>query len=281
LGFDDNINFGYQDETIDLVGFGTITLDPSAIKQKSSFVESSFQIKQNKNHGKNKGSFALLGLKHRDYLQKGDYNITDLDLRKGFLWTQKKKQFQLNFRVRPVMLGGKLYSNTIGVDAISRKSINKSLIGSLSLSLDNYDQKQIDAADRKRAFVVGRLDKQHADSSHMVSAYIGKEWPDNNVGDIYSRDIAGLSYRVTQDWNNKNKSFLNLDYIRYDYQGKYPISPFDRHDDRFMLKVGHEIDIQKNTAINFAVRHINNQSSLKLYDAERNEISVGIRYDWN
>ncbi len=281
LGYDDNINFGYQDDTIDLIGFGTIALDRNAVKQKSGFAESSFQIKQNKSLDKKRSSFALARLKHRDYFQNGDYNITDLDLRKGFLWNQNKRQFQLNFRARPVMLGGKLYSNTIGVDAITRRSIGNGLIGTLSLSLENYDQKVIDAADRKRALVVGRLDNQKGDTTHMVSAFLGKEWPDDDAGDIYSRDILGLSYRLTQNWNAKNKSFLNLDYRRYAYQGQYAISPFDRDDDRFTIKAGHEFDIKKDTAITFAIRHINNQSSLKLYDAERNEISVGVRYDWD
>ncbi len=281
LGYDSNINFGYEDDTIDLIGFGTIALDPNAVKQKSGFAESSFQIKQNKNINRTRSSFALARIKHRDYFKNGKYNITDLDLRKGFLWNQKNKQFQLNFRARPVMLGGNLYSNTIGVDAITRKSLGDRLIGSLSLSLENYDQKRIDAADRKRAFLVGRIDTQNGDATHMLSAYLGKEWADENAGDIYSGDIAGLSYRFTQNWNGKNKSFLNVDYRRYEYHGQYPISPFDRDDDRFILKIGHELDIQKNTAITFAARHVSNRSSLELYDADRNEISVGVRYDWD
>ena len=281
IGYDDNINFGYQDDTIDLIDFGTISLDPSAIRQKSGFVESSFQIKQNKSLDRKQSSYALARLKHRDYLKNGDYNVTDLDLRKGFLWNQKDKQLQLNLRARPVLLGGKLYSNTFSIDTIVRKSLSEGLIGSLSLTLENYDQKRIDLADRKRAFTVGRIDTQKGDSTHMFSAYLGKEWADKKAGKIYSSDIAGVSYRLTQNWNGQNKSFLNLDYRRYQYQGQYSISPFDRDDNRLIVKAGHELDINKNTAITFALRHIKNQSSLELYDAKRNEISVGVRYDWD
>ena len=281
IGYDDNINFGYQDDTIDLIDFGTISLDPSAVRQKSGFVESSFQIKQNKSHDRKRSSYALARLKHRDYLKNGDYNLTDLDLRKGFLWNQKDKQLQLNLRARPVLLGGKLYSNTFSIDTIVRKSLIEGLIGSLSLTLENYDQKRIDLADRKRAFAVGRIDTQKGDSTHMFSAYLGKEWADKKAGKIYSSDIAGVSYRLTQNWNGQNKSFLNLDYRRYQYQGQYAISPFDRDDNRLIVKAGHELDINKNIAITFALRHIKNQSSLELYDAKRNEISVGVRYDWD
>jgi len=281
IGYDDNINFGYQDDTIDLIGFGNITLNPSAVQQKSGFAESSFQIKQDVSHTKKHSSYTLAQIKHRDYLQKGDFNVTDLDLRKGLLWNQKNKQFQLNFRARPVMLDGKLYSNTMGIDAITRRSLKKGLIGTVSLSLENYDQKPIEAADRKRAFVVGRLDTQKGNATHMVSAYLGKEWADESVGDIYSGNIAGLSYRLTQNWNTKNKSFLNLDYRHYDYQGRYAIAPFDRDDNRVVVKAGHEFEIQKNTAITFALGHIKNNSSLKLYDTKRNEISVGVRYAWD
>ncbi len=281
IGYDDNINFGYQDDTIDLVDFGTITLAPSAVQQKSGFVESSFQIRQNKSLDRKRSSYALARIKHRDYLKNGDYNTTDLDLRKGFLWNQKNKQLQINLRARPVLLGGKLYSNTISLDTIVRKSLREGLIGSLSLTLENYDQKRIDLADRKRAFTVARIDTQKGNATHMFSTYLGKEWADEKAGEIYSSDIAGVTYRLTQNWNAKNKSFLNLDYRRYEYQGRYAISPFDRNDNRLIVKAGHEIDINKNTAITFAARHIRNQSSLELYDAERNEISVGVRYDWD
>jgi len=281
LGYDNNINFGYQGDTIDLIGFGEITLDPSAVKQGSGFAESSFQIKQHKNLSTKRSSFTLGRLKHRDYFKNGDYNLTDLDLRKGYLWNKNKQQFQLNLRARPVLLGGNLYSNTFGIDAIYRKGLSEGLIGSLSLSLENYDQKLIEEADRKRAFVVGRLDTQKGDTTHMISAYLGKEWADESAGDIYSSDIAGLSYRVTKNWNGQNKSFLNLDYRHFDYQGRYQFAPFNRDDDRFVVKAGHEIDINKNTAITLALRHISNESSLELYDAERNEISIGVRYDWD
>ena len=281
IGYDDNINFGYQDDTIDIIEFGTITLDPSAVRQKSGFIESSFQIKQNKSLDKKRSSYALARIKHRDYLKNGDYNLTDFDLRKGFLWNRKDQQLQINLRARPVLLGGKLYSNTLSLDTIARKSLSEGLIGSLSLTLENYDQKRVELADRKRAFTVARVDTQKGDATHMLSAYLGKEWADKKAGEIYSSDIAGVTYRLTQNWNGQNKSFLNIDYRRYSYQGQYSISPFDRDDNRLIVKAGHEIDVSKNTAITFALRHIKNKSSIELYEAERNEISLGVRYDWD
>ncbi len=281
IGYDDNINFGYQDDTIDIIEFGTITLDPSAVRQKSGFIESSFQIKQNKSLDKKRSSYTLARIKHRDYLKNGDYNLTDFDLRKGFLWNRKDQQLQINLRARPVLLGGKLYSNTLSLDTIARKSLSEGLIGSLSLTLENYDQKRVELADRKRAFTVARVDTQKGDATHMLSAYLGKEWADKKVGEIYSSDIAGVTYRLTQNWNGQNKSFLNIDYRRYSYQGQYSISPFDRDDNRLIVKAGHEIDVSKNTAITFALRHIKNKSSIELYEAERNEISLGVRYDWD
>lgn len=281
IGYDDNINFGYQDDTIDIIEFGTITLDPSAVRQKSGFIESSFQIKQNKSLDKKRSSYALARIKHRDYLKNGDYNLTDFDLRKGFLWNRKDQQLQINLRARPVLLGGKLYSNTLSLDTIARKSLSEGLIGSLSLTLENYDQKRVELADRKRAFTVARVDTQKGDATHMLSAYLGKEWADKKAGEIYSSDIAGVTYRLTQNWNGQNKSFLNVDYRRYSYQGQYSISPFDRDDNRLIVKAGHEIDVSKNTAITFALRHIKNKSSIELYEAERNEISLGVRYDWD
>ncbi|GAA0424040.1 hypothetical protein GCM10009133_35730 [Cocleimonas flava] len=281
FGYDDNINFGYDNAEIDLPDFGVVTLNDSSVKQGSGFAEGKFQFKHRTLKNKVKSTFFTANATHREYFKNSDFNVTDLDLRTGITFNHAKKQYQLVGRTRPVMLGGELYSNTIGVDAIARKSIGSSQVGSLKLSIEKYDNKKVTLSDRSRAIVSGRIDKQVGDTQHQLNLYLGKEWPDKSEGKQYSRNISGIGYWAVKEWNKKDRTYLGLDYRHYKHQQAYAIYDNKRSDDRFIFKVGHEHRFNDELAFVAQARHINNQSNLDLYDAKRNEVKVGIRYDWD
>ena len=281
FGYDDNINFGYDNSEIDLPGFGSVILDSSSVKQGSGFADVKFQFKHRTLKNKVKSTFITANVTHRDYFKNSDFNLTDLDLRTGIILNQANKQYQLLARTRPLMLDGELYSNTIGIDAIARKSIGSSKIGSLKLSVEKYDNKKVSLSDRSRAILSGRIDKQTGDTQHQLNLYLGKEWPDKSEGKQYSRDISGIGYWAVKEWNKKDRSYLGLDYRHYKHQQAYAIYTDKRSDDRFIFKIGHEHRFNDELAFIAQARHINNKSNLDLYDAKRNEVKVGIRYDWD
>ena len=280
LGYDDNLNFGVDNELIDLPVFGTVRLNPDSVKQSSGFAESRFQIQQRKARNKKSSTFAMANLTHRDYFKNGDFNLTDIDLRTGILWNKENRQYQLIARDRPVLLGGILYSNTIGLDMIARQALANRQLASISLSVENYDYKPLANADRKRAYLTGRYDFNQANSFHRISTSVGKEWPDDDDGDQFSRDITAISYQLTQNWNVKNKSFFGVNYGQYQHQGNNTLSSEKRKDKRTVIDAGHDLQINDRTSIIFSLRHIRNDSNLDLYDAKRNEVRMGVRYEW-
>ena len=281
VGYDDNVNFGADNEFIDLPVFGEVKLNPDSVKKGSGFTESRLQIQQRKVRNNQSSTFALVNMNHRDYFKGGDYNLTDVDFRTGILWNRGQRQYQLILRDRPILLGGSLYSNTIGLDAIARKALNKNKLASVSLSLENYDYKPLAEADKKRAYLSARLDFNQGNILHQISTSLGKEWPDEGEGKQYSRDIAAVSYRMTQNWNARNKSFFGINYGQYKHREAGSLSSEKRKDKRAIINAGHEMQLNDKTAILFSLRHINNNSNLDLYDASRNEVSVGVRYEWN
>ncbi len=281
FGYDDNINFGYDNSEIDLPDFGVVSLDDSSVKQGSGFAEAKFQFKHRTLKNKVTNTFFTANATHRDYFKNSDFNLTDLDLRTGLTFNHAKKQYQLVGRTRPILLDGKMYSNTIGIDVIARKSIGSSKIGSVKLSIEKYDNKKVSLSDRSRAILSGRIDKQSGDTQHQLNLYLGKEWPDKSEGKQYSRDISGVGYWAVKEWNKKNRSYLGLDYRHYKHQKAYAVYPDKRKDDRVTFKIGHEYRFNDELALITQVKHINNRSNLDLYDAKRNEVKVGIRYDWD
>ena len=184
-------------------------------------------------------------------------------------------------RDRPVFLDEQLHSNTVGADAIVRKAIGKGKVVSASIAVENYDNKSSSLTDRKRAMLGVSWDKNNGKLQHQLNASLGSEWPDDKAGEQFSRDIAGVGYKLTRDWNAKHKSFMNMDYRYYKHKAAYPLFPDKRSDNRYIIKAVHEWQFSDKAAILFSARHINNNSNLELYDAKKNEIQVGIRYEWD
>ncbi len=281
IGYNDNINFGSENTDVELPGFGIIALNPSAIKQQSAFAEAKFQIRKRNNKNRLMNTFLVANLTHRTYFKESDFDFTSLGFRAGVTFNKRKNQYQFVVKDQPVFLDGSLHSNTLGVDLIARKSIGDAKVVSVSLSIENYDNKTTPLSDRKRALLGLRLDQHIGETQNQFNLYGGTEWPNKNAGKQFSRNIVGVGYRATKDWNSRNKSFLNLDYRRYKHKAAYPVFPDKRKDERYIVTAQHEWQFSDSATVLFTARHTNNMSNLDLYDAKRNEVKVGIRYEWD
>jgi tetratricopeptide (TPR) repeat protein len=281
VGYDDNINFGFDDQLIDLPGLGIIKLNPTSIRQGSGFIESKLQFQQKKLRNRQQGTFVIANLRHRDYFKNGDFNLTDVDLRTGLLLYEKNRQYQFIVRDRPIFLGGKLYTNILGADVIASQGMGVGNILSASFSAEKYDHKKIALADRARAYLTVNYDTQTSNLQHRISSYLGKEWADEAGGKQFSRNIQGLGYKLTKNWDVNNKSYLSMDFRHYKHQAASAVSPEKRDDDRIIISSGHEWQTTDKTAIVFSARHIRNKSNVNLYDANRNELKIGVRYEWD
>lgn len=281
VGFDDNINFGFDDDEIVLPVFGNITLNPNSVKQESAFAETKFQLNYQKADSNKFNRFATAALTHRDYIDNGDFNISDLAFRTGFTYNKNKYQYQLVVRDRPVFLDGEFYTNTVGIDAALRRGIGLGSVFTTSLTLEDYSHKVDFLRDRTRAIVSAKYDKKAGNNIHQFSAFYGMEFAEEDAGEQFSRDLAGVGYRIVRNWNKKNKSYLKLDYQQNKHQAPYPIYPDARKDDRISLKVGHERKLSKDWDVLLSLQYTDNDSNLTLYDVTRTEAKIGIRYEWD
>lgn len=280
VGYDTNINFGTNNSEINLPGFGLVTLNKSAVKQASGFAEAKFQLMR-KMSSKTKKSFLLANISHRKYFKNTDFDLTDLDLRSGFSFVYNDKKYQFVVRDRPVFLDGNFYSNTFGVDAVLKNKLATDMVMSTSLSFENYDNEKSHLIDRKRALLGIKLEQASRKNQYQYSAYMGKEFADKKAGKQFSRNIMGLAYKGSHEWNSNNTSFVSLAYKNYKHQAAYPVFPTKRKDDRLTVRVRHERKLTKKTTLIFSASHTNNRSNLDLYDAKRNEAKIGIHYEWD
>ncbi len=280
IGYDSNINFGTENSEIKLPGFGLVTLNDSVVKQQSGFAEAKFQLMREAGK-RQKSTFFLANINHRKYFKKTDFDFTELDLRTGFSINRKNRQYQLNARSRPVFLDGNLYSNTLGIDAILKKQLNQQTLLNTSISLENYHNNKKPLTDRNRGLLGITLGKTNGRNQYLLGFHLGKEFPEHKAGKQFSRNILGLAFKTSHEWNAKNTSFLNLNYNIYKHQAAYPVFPDKRKDNRYSIRLTHEFQTSDKAILVFSASHIANESNLNLYDVNRNEIKMGIRYEWD
>lgn len=281
LGFDDNINFGFDNDEIVLPVFGNIRLNPASIQQESGFAEAKYQLNYRKADSHRFNRFASAAITHRDYFDNGNFNLTDLDIRTGFTFNKNQYQYQMVLRDRPVLLGGEYYTNTVGLDAGLRRGLGFGTVLTASLTLEDYTHKVESLRDRTRAIFSAKIDKKLGNNIHQFSAFYGEENPDDDAGKQFSRDLAGVGYRLVHNWSGKDKSFFKLNYQNNKHQGPYPIYPNAREDDRITVKVGHERKLNKHFDLLLGLQYSDNDSNLSLYDVTRTEAKVGVRYEWD
>ena len=281
LDFDDNINFGFDNDEIVLPVFGNIRLDRGSIQQESGFAEARYQLNYRKADSHRFNRFASAALTHRDYFDNGNFNLSDLDIRTGFTFNKHNYQYQVVLRDRPVLLGGSYYTNTVGLDLALRRGLGVGAVLTAALSVEDYSHKVESLRNRTRAIISVKIDKKSGNNIHQFSAFYGEETPDDDAGKQFSRDLAGIGYRVVHNWNAKSKSYLKLDYQQNTHQGPYPIYPDAREDDRATVKIGHERKLLKNVDLLMSVQYTDNESNLSLYDVTRTEAKIGVRYEWD
>lgn len=281
FGFDDNINFAFDENEIELPIFGNILLNPESVKQESAFAETKLRLNYQKSDSNVFNRFSTATLTHRDYFDNGDFNVSDLAFRTGFTFNKNKYQYQLVLRDRPVFLGGSFYTNTIGLDTALRRGLGLGTVVTASLTLENYTHKIDSLRDRSRAIISAKLDKKAGNNIHQFSAFYGDEFADDDLGEQFSREMAGAGYRIVRNWNRNNKSFLKLNYQQNKHQAPYPIYPDAREDDRISLRIGHERKLSKNLDLLMGVQYTDNSSNQTLYDITRTEAKIGVRYEWD
>lgn len=281
LGYDDNINLGFADENISLPIFGNVALSPNSVQQGSAFSETALQFDYQTAPSNRRQFLTSAGLTSRVNFANSDFNTHSLNLSAGSLINRGKNHYQFAIRNQPVFLDDDFYSNTIGVGSsvLHKRTANSDII--TGLSFEHYDNKRDDNYDRKRAIVSAKANKKSGKAQHEVGAYLAKELPNTDAGKAFSRDMVGVGYQFVRQWAKKHRSSFKVNYQYNKHQAPQALYQTAREDDQLSLELANQTRINELWKINTSLRHQNTQSNLQLFDSSRNEIQVGIQYDWH
>lgn len=279
VGHDDNANAGVDDLSIIYPGVGPVTLAPGAAAVSDAFAESKLALNYQYRESGDRIWFTRARLSHREYFDTNIFDLTYADLRGGVLLPRGNWQYQVMVRYLPIAIGGSHWTTTTSLDVTIKHQFEDASYLSFTATYEDYNHHQAALRGKRRGLVSGSYYKSIGDYQHKLTIYFAHESPDTPLGLQFSRKLKGIEYRLTKLWNSNHSSYIGAAFRYARHRG---VSPFGilRVDELSILSLGHEWKVSDDTFMLFQASYLDNRSNDILYDYDRTQVKVGLRYQF-
>ena len=279
-GYDFNANFGADTTNFNVPVFGSIILKDESLKKDSPFAEVGMQLNYRYILSDAQSVFLNTRVGHKHFNKAKKFNLSNLNIQGGSLFSVGKLQYQLSLHHQILHLNDHAFSNTLGLEGGIARELSGERVLAASVKLENYNHKKQDLRDVRRYQVSGRYGFTKGNVNHQVEILLGAESPKHNLGKHYARNSMGIAYNARREWNFRHSSFVSAQLQRHTYRDKDPIYNVKRKDRRLSLKVGHSMNLTKSLSAFADVGYIKNNSNLGLYKTDKTFARVGINYQF-
>lgn len=280
-GYDDNINSAPDDQT------RVVTLNSEALGRGDQLRQ--FQLNSHIDHSYSRqhALFFDLSAELRDYDTESSQNYRNLNLGGGHRWLRGKDQFQLAFNLQKFALDDQSYRDMVGVSGMWSHQYSQRLqvrvfAGHNALTYDTLGYKD-------SSLTSGGVSWLYAAEGEMqplwfATLFAGRERPD--VGGVLAdaeakRQFSGANVGVQLRLNDATTLTGSLVAQNSDYRGVDWIYGVKRKDDYAALNL--ELEWALNQQWHWITRYnyTRSDSNIELYDYDRHQILLGLRYAFN
>lgn len=282
LGYDNNVNLGVNNASINLPIFGEVTLDNSSIKQDSSFNELSAQLSYNRMQTADRAWFVNTNLTHKHYPHALAYSTKDLNLNAGQVFLDGNTRYQVGMNLQALNLREQPYSRSQALEASVnyKQDLSSSWLAAINWGSTDYQQ----TANKNQNNQILQLNTQYQFSANELGQQIGfavsHEIPKQHKFKYLNRDVISLGYGLTKTWNPKQTSSIGVNAQRRVNQDLDLTYRAKRKDRRLTLQITHQIQLSPKASFFTNAGYVNNASNLDLYDSEKAFIKTGIHYQF-
>lgn len=290
LLYDTNVNIGPGDESFELNG-NTFTLSPDSIEANDVALALNGNLTHNYspgvtfNAGEHAGFFvwqSQLGLRHRQYFDEDDFNLSVITGRTGPAWIVPRHwRAGVAVQADQVLLGG------------SPLALFTSLIPNAAWQWGNEWEVGVEAVLTKRSFDEF-ADQVRDGDYYALNAYVSRFFPEDDwsvqagIGySDFSADASRFSHDGPDLWlassvtlNERSRLYSRVSWRDYNYEGNAAFFGFPRDEQELRLSVGYEYDIQNGMledwrwVVNWSGS--NRESNAAIYDYDRHQINIGL-----
>ncbi|WP_415903079.1 surface lipoprotein assembly modifier [Neptuniibacter sp. QD29_5] len=280
-GYDSNLNAGPDDQT------NVVILSNDALGKDDQFNQ--VRLGSFIEHAYSPDNTLLFGAQAdmRFYHTEDEQDYNNISLNAGHLWKMDDQQFQINFSFQKYLLDRKQYRDMFSVNGqwskqVSPNSVAKFFVGANSLVYDESDWKdalQLNAGVNYLYAGTGAWNPLY-----FVGGFIGNETPDESnilsdgqVDRVFWGGNVGVQLSPL-----KNLKFTpSITYQDSEYAGNDWIYGVKRHDKYMLANLNVEWIIGSSWVVLGNYSFTKSDSNIELYEYDRQQVMLGMRYNFH
>ncbi len=277
-GYDDNINTGPDDQT------SVVTLSNEALGRGDAFSQLRFGVNLDHAYTPENSLFLGFSADARYYQSEPEQDYRNLSLTGGHLWKNGGQEYRLGAVLQTYNLDGDSYRDLAGINAgwsrvLGRDSVIRAFAGVHKLRYDELSWRDATQVNLGVNYLwAGRGDWRPI---YFTGGFIGREIPEDS-GVLADAEVDRLFYGGHLGVQLKPAERLTLTpaltYQASDYEGRDWIYGVRRKDDLAILNLNLEWGLENDWALLANYSYSYADSNIELYEYDRQQLMLGVRY---
>lgn len=281
-GYDSNANSATADSSVTIPALGIVTLSDASLEGSDHFLDKRAGFTWQKPLAKTRGLFVSLQYKDRENFDTQASDLRSVGVSAGPLLALGGGRLLVPVSAQALYLANDYYRKLFSVGASWTRPLQRQ--DELSLFSQLGTLRYPDQAARDVDMLLLGASWTHEFTRSQIaatfSAYLGDEDTRSDLARHNGKDYHGV--RVALEWplapDHALYSSLTGQWSRHDVED--PVFVTTRKEDFAELVLGWRYDFQDPWQLSLEASAINNNSSISLYEYERRQLMLGVRYRW-
>lgn len=280
IGTDSNINSATTDPRLDIPALGQLLLDNASLMTRDEFVEMTIGGGLLYPLTKFTGMFLDASLRERNNLSSSIYDLGVASLQGGILVRRGQERVRLSMSFQKLLLDDQDYRNMTSVNAEWTHQRDSNDQWSLFAQVGAFRYAEQTSLDTNLKLIGAAWNRRWTDHGLLgaASVYIGDERAAEDLHSYNGKSYHGL--RLGLEWQRwaRHQPFASLTLQQSTYDSRHPVFGGVRKDDFAELRLGWLWHFHNSWSARAEYSHVENHSNLSLYDYDRDQFMVGVRY---
>ncbi len=281
-GWDSNVASATADSTLVIPAIGMVDLGASSLETSDRFLDKNAGITLVRPIDKRRALFADLAYRDRGYVDEHDYSTRSVTMSGGLALADGRDRLKLPMQYQVFYLANNVFRRLFTLGAEWSRDLNphNQLQGFGQFGTLRYPDDSIQDVNIVLAGGGWNHRYTHIPLLASVASYLGDESAQESGGDLNGRFYYGL--RLGMQWNGipAQTPYASLVWQHSLYDAANQVFLRTRDDSFIELRLGWTWQPKARWTLTAEASAIDNQSNISLYEYTRNQISVGVRYQF-
>ncbi len=279
-GYDSNVNSATTETTVSTPAFGVIPLSASSTEQSDHFLDKNAGFIWQKPLAKTRGLFATLQYRDRENFDTQTSDLRSIGVSAGPMFAVAGGRLTVPLNAQTLYLANERYRNLLAVSANWLRPLTAEDDVTLFAQLGSIKYPGQSARDVDTALLGIGWDHRLAEPevAFSLSAYLGDEDTQSSAAQQNGKDYYGV--RLAADWafRTDHSLYANLTGQWSQHDAQDAVFAVTRKEDFAQLVLGWAYEIAQPWTLSVELSAIENNSTIALYEYDRRQVLLGVKY---